>query len=72
MFAFEQWHLFITAMELHRIHQVDLVVIYVQSVDSQVRSEAWNVQILKKIQDQKALENIEYPQKMKFNNYSQI
>jgi hypothetical protein len=30
MFAFDQWHLLVTAMELHRIHNVDLVIAYVQ------------------------------------------
>ncbi|KAI1709434.1 glycosyltransferase family 92 domain-containing protein [Ditylenchus destructor] len=36
VFAFDQWHLLITAMELHRIHEVDLVVIYIQSIDEAV------------------------------------
>jgi hypothetical protein len=33
MFVFDQWHLFVTSMELHRAQGVDLVVAYVQSVD---------------------------------------
>ncbi|KAI1697263.1 glycosyltransferase family 92 domain-containing protein [Ditylenchus destructor] len=33
MFVFDQWHLFLTGMELYRALNVDLVVIYIQSVD---------------------------------------
>lgn len=36
MFAFDMWHLFIINMELMRLHSIDLVVIYIQSVDLQV------------------------------------
>uniref|UniRef100_A0A915NU54 Glycosyltransferase family 92 protein n=1 Tax=Meloidogyne floridensis TaxID=298350 RepID=A0A915NU54_9BILA len=36
LFAFDQWHLFITAMEIYRAHKVDLVQIYIQSVDPQI------------------------------------
>nr|CAD2174761.1 unnamed protein product [Meloidogyne enterolobii] len=36
LFAFDQWHLFITTMELYRLHRVDLVVVYIQSVEAQV------------------------------------
>jgi hypothetical protein len=36
MFAFEQWHLLVTAMELHRWHRVDLVIVHIQSVDPSV------------------------------------
>nr|CAD2206841.1 unnamed protein product [Meloidogyne enterolobii] len=34
LFAFDQWHLFITTMELYRLHRVDLVVVYIQSMPS--------------------------------------
>nr|CAD2168423.1 unnamed protein product [Meloidogyne enterolobii] len=36
LFAFDQWHLFITTMELYRLHRVDLVIVYIQSVEAQV------------------------------------
>ena len=36
LFAFDQWHLFITSMELYRVHRVDLVIVYIQSVEAQV------------------------------------
>jgi hypothetical protein len=36
MFAFDMWHLLLMSMELHRLHQVDLVIIYIQSIDPRV------------------------------------
>ncbi|KAF7635962.1 C-type lectin domain-containing protein [Meloidogyne graminicola] len=36
LFAFDQWHLFITTLELFRLHRVNLVIIYIQSVEAQV------------------------------------
>jgi len=38
MFLFEQWHLFVTNMELLKLAQVELVVVSVQSVDERIFS----------------------------------
>lgn len=36
IFVFDQWHLFLTAIELYRLQKVDLVIVYVRSVDKNV------------------------------------
>ncbi|KAI1709436.1 glycosyltransferase family 92 domain-containing protein [Ditylenchus destructor] len=36
MFAFDKWHLLVTALELYRAHWVDLVLVYIHSVDTDI------------------------------------
>ncbi|KAL3115580.1 hypothetical protein niasHT_014257 [Heterodera trifolii] len=38
VFLFEQWHLLLTSLELHRLHRVDLVLVHVLSVHPSVFS----------------------------------
>ncbi|KAL3124894.1 hypothetical protein niasHT_001787 [Heterodera trifolii] len=38
VFLFEQWHLLLTSLELHRLHRVDLVLVHVLSIHPSVFS----------------------------------
>lgn len=36
MAAFDKWHLFITGVELARLHRVKLIIVFIHSVKSRV------------------------------------